>query len=178
MYAFLSQLDTISTIEAMLMGDPFELLTHKTLAGKIGKIDKIWFSVLSMIQIVFSCISGIFHKIPFPNVTTKNMKYSTKKSLLFRKHLVKENNYSVVLYPNQQKLVMSDDITIAVNSCICTAAKNVILKVRKQNEEQQSLNWKLRQKERKQLQFEERLTQIENAIAMLSRQITSLTKNQ
>ena len=109
-YAYKTQVETLATYEAMLLGDPFRHLSK----GRINRANRLLgyclflnsFEWIQTINKMFHNVFGKFSQRRFaPFVRKQIQKIScTRNNLLFSYHTNYGKDYSVVLYPNIYKM--------------------------------------------------------------------------
>ena len=109
-YAYKTQVETLATYEAMLLGDPFRHLSK----GRINRANRLLgyclflnsFEWMQTINKMFHNVFGKFSQRRFaPFVRKQIQKIScTRNNLLFSYHTNYGKDYSVVLYPNIYKM--------------------------------------------------------------------------
>ena len=167
-YAYKTQVETLATYEAMLLGDPFRYLSK----GRISKASLGYLSFLNsfrwfqMLNRFFEILFGKLKQRRFaPFVRRQIQKIPmTRNNLLFSYHKKFGKGYSAVLYPNIYKMHLvknGQEWCVYVPPELSMAAKQIAVK--------HQLNSQLKPKS-----LTESLRGIENAIANIE---VSVEKN-
>ena len=134
-YAYKTQVETLATYEAMLLGDPYVYLSR-------GRISKASFGYLSFLnsfrwfQIMDKFFDTMFGKLkqrrfaPFVRKQIQKIPY-TRNNLLFSDHKKYGVEYSAVLYPNIYKMHLvknGSTRVVYVPPELSLAAKEIALK--------------------------------------------------
>ena len=109
-YAYKTQVETLATYEAMLLGDPFRHLSK----GRINRANRLLgyclflnsFEWMQTINKMFHNVFGKFSQRRFAPFVRKQIQKipCTRNNLLFSYHTNYGKDYSVVLYPNIYKM--------------------------------------------------------------------------
>ena len=140
-YAYKTQIETLATYEAMLLGDPFLYLSR-------GRISKTSFGYLSFLnsfrwfRTIDKFVDTFFGKLkqrrfaPFVRKQIQKIPF-TRNNLLFSHNKKYGMDYSVILYPNVYKMHLAKNgntRVVYVPPELCSAAKEIALKHQLKNQ--------------------------------------------